>query len=290
MKIASRVWALLIFCAVSYQVEAQADSSQHTNPVKPETLTPDKIDTIWVSKERTTIVVFNTPVTTMDIGTRDFGGQIDATTVLLKPIGKGELTPTSIYIRHGEGFYSGTIAYKPTLDPSLYMLDFSKAKKAQEIINENRAITTESESLERQEIARRLGFVEAAKDRIKQSADIKDKIIFSVSEMMYDENRYYFKLLVSNRSSTTYEIDFMEFTFVAPGGKGKNDAITPGKIVGDNGIKQVGSKEIKYLCYAVNRHDLPSDGKLLISLRERDGSRRMDLTLEYKHLGQARTF
>ncbi|MEP2668805.1 MAG: DUF4138 domain-containing protein [Cyclobacteriaceae bacterium] len=291
MKALYRASLLLLSAALSFNCFAQADSTIVQNdPIVEEPLTPDKVDTIWVFRERTTLLIFNTPVSTMDIGTRDYGGQIDGTTVLLKPINKTEPAPTSIYIRHGEGFYSGTIAFKPVLDPKLWMLDFSKAKKQEELINASRAITPESETIANQTLSRRLGYIEAAKDRYKQLADVFDKIVFAVAEIMYDEDTYYLKILVSNRSDRPYEIDFMDFAFVAPGGKGKNDVITPGKIKTDNLINKIGEKELKYLCYAIGRHDLPSDGRLEISLRERNGSRRLDLVVGYKDLEEAKSF
>jgi hypothetical protein len=251
-----------------------------------------KYDTIFVSNpNRTVKIAFDiglqaAPV--LDIGTKEYAGRVlGCCDIILKAL-VVNAGPTSLYIRYGEKYYSGTIAYKENLSVDDEVLDFRKQEGLPEPINENRAITNQSPSLEKQVMERRIGILEGkSKDRINTIATIKEKITFKFCDVLQDENFIYFKFMIFNDSKVDYKIELVDFLYR----NSKNEReYKQGESLSDNGINSIPPKQSRAIVYVLPKFVITNKWELLVSLREKEGTRRIDVIVPYDKINEAPKF
>jgi hypothetical protein len=249
-------------------------------------------DTIFVSSSKNTYVVFNSEVTFLDLGTKDFVGLMDGKSVILKAV-KDSPIPTSVFIKYGpeEKIYHGTIVFME--NPATTFVDF-RSEDLPTVINSTRGIKPDSMSLDQKIIERRIGILEGStKEKYKEIGEKHDNIIFSLSDMMRDQDYLYIKILLVNKSKLDYKIDFMDFSYHTPRNNRSfqdKDEIKPTVIKGSNDIKIVKSHSEAYLIYCLPKYVLTQEGFLNSSIREKDGARTFSISIKYKELMSAKTF
>jgi len=288
-----RPWLAVVLALFAWTcVFAQADAplpAVKAQPVRAEAIS--SLDTIFVTTSSTLLMVFPDPVKKMDLGTKDFGGSPDGNTVMLKAI-KNTAIPTSLIVLYGDNeFYHGTIAYDDSRYRKLPIIRLKKEEAPKtDLINEQRAITDKSESLERQAVSRRLGFIEAADDRFADIAQVTDKLGLSLREIMADERRYYLKLMLVNRSKQDYMLESVFFTYITPRANSREMDKTPMNPDDGNDVSVIATKDHKYLVYALPRYTLSTEGSLQIEAHEKNGARIVPLEVKFSVLQKAKIF
>jgi hypothetical protein len=249
------------------------------------------VDTIYANTQRNTIIMFDQAISVsmMDLGTKDYAGAIrNENTVLLKAQ-KINAEPTSIFIRYGDKFYAGTIAYSPIL-PNDGIVDFRNVQVLPEAVNPARAITPESDPIEKQVVDRRIGILEGmSKDRIKTVATLesKEKLTLKLSDIMQDDNYLYVKLGVFNGSKIDYHLDMVEFMYV---NRSNEKEYKREKIVSSNHIQTVSNKDNENLIYCLPKFNISSKWELEVTVREKEGVRKIIVSIPYNEILKAPKF
>jgi len=245
-------------------------------------------DTIWVSNPnrnvKITVDKFPEPPAA-DIGNKDFAAKIlGCCDVVLKTLNVNG-TPASLYIKYGDRYYSGTIAYREFLSPDDEVIDWRNKTDLPGPINETRAITSESPSLELQQIARGIGIMEGrTKDRFSTIADVREKLIFKLSDVVHDDDFYYFKFLLFNESKIDYKIELVEFLYRNSKNVGEYKR---GEPLGDNKPQLVAAKKHGALIYALPKFTITSKWELVVTIIEKDGSRKLEITIPADKINEA---
>lgn len=248
-----------------------------------------KYDTIWVGNpSRTVKIAFDIGLPTspvVDIGTKDYAAKVlGCCDVILKSI-VVNAGPTSLYIRYGDKYYSGTIAYKENLSVDDEVLDFRNSVSLPEPINETRAITSESPSLEKQMIARRMGILEGrTKDRISTIAAIKEKLTFKLADIVQDENFLYFKFRFYNDSKTEYKIELIDFLY--RNSKDERE-YSQGLALDNNGVTKVPIRSDNVLIFVLPKFTITAKWELIVTIREKEGTRKLELTIPGDKINEA---
>lgn len=250
-------------------------------------------DTVYVSNPNRNVKItfdkYDEPPV-VDIGTKDFGARVlGCCDVILKAAIVGG-KPTSLYIRYGDRYYNGTIAYRENLPIEDEVLDFRNRKDLPEPINEGRAITVESPSLDRQFADRRIGVLEGkSKDRFSNIALMSEKIIFKLADLMQDDMYLYVKLGVINESKQNYSVKNVDFLFANRDNEREYKQIQPEEKL-DNGIRDIQPKETKYLVFAFPKYTITAKWVLEITMTEAQGGRKMVLKIPYDKINDATKF
>jgi hypothetical protein len=251
-------------------------------------------DTIFVSSNHLTTILFSEPVTYLALGSEDFVGTAEGKTVILKAgISNPPPPSTTILIKYGadERIYHGAISFAPI--PPISFIDFSEKKPTKEL-NPSLSVAYDSATIEAKMINRRIGIMEGiTKDRIKEIAIKTDGIILSVSDLIKDEDYLFVKILFLNKSKTDYAIDFVDFAYHTPredrSYQGREE-IKPVPVRGSNEVKLIPVKSEKYLVYAVPRFIMTSKGFMKLTVREKKGARILSLDVPYKLIESTKNF
>lgn len=253
-----------------------------------------KHDTIFVSSNHLTTILFSEPVTYMALGSEDFVGTAEGKTVILKA-GSANPPPatTSVLIKYGsdERIFHGAISFAAI--PPMSFIDLSEKAPSRDL-NPKLSLVSDSANIEAKMINRRIGIMEGiAKDRIKEIAIKTDGIILSVSDLIKDQDYLFAKILFLNKSKTDYLIDFVDFAYHTPredrSYQGKEE-IKPVPVRGSNEVKVITSKSEQYLVFAVPRFIMTSKGFMRITFREKKGARILSLDVPYKLIESTKNF
>jgi hypothetical protein len=255
----------------------------------------NKIDTIWVTTNKTTTLLFPELIGKFDVGSEDFGAEKYLKTLTVK-VASPESQPTSLLVIYGENIYHGTLAYKQY--PKELFIDFNKfaPRNIPQFPNENRVqkINDSLKNLDVQMAEKRLNILLSdPKAGFKDVVDSKESNFLSLYNMMTDNEKVYLKILFINRSKLAYTIDFFEFNYRDPLQdsklKGAYDT-KPVYPIADNKIDAVGAKEERYFGFSIPKYSLSRDGELVVVVREKKGTRSMKITIPFRKILEAKTF
>lgn len=246
----------------------------------------ERIDTIYVSASKTTTLMFPNEILLFDIGSEEFGGVKSNTLLLLKSVDV-KANPTSILVQYGkDDIYHGTLAYKET--PPKTFIDFRKVL-VPKVPNEMRSSQKDStKTLDTDISEKRLNvLISDTKINYRTLAIRNDKMSLSLTDMMIDEESLYLKLIFMNENKLDYKIDFVEFIYAEPseskelkGGYERKNVYPKAS----NKIEGVRGKDKRYLGFCIPRYALSRNGFLTIVMREKEGSRMMELTVPFKEI------
>lgn len=250
-----------------------------------------RIDTVYSNTNKTTTLMFPGDVIMVDIGSEDFGWIKSGNLVLVKSAVESA-APTTILVQYGadKEVYHGTVAYKAVIPQT--MINFKDAE-IPKMPNESRIKADSLKTLEEDLANKRLNILVAdTKSKYKTLAQRNEKLKLTIalSNMMTDEHNVYMKLLFINSSKLDYVIDFAEFVYSDPIEKGELKGSSDKKNVYPvvtNKIEGIRAKEERFLGYCIPRYALSRKGELLVTIREKKGSRVMELSIPFLTIMEA---
>lgn len=258
-----------------------------------------KKDTIYVTAQAKTYVVFPDLVDWVDIGIANYLSKKSGKTVFFAA-DKAGLEPALLVIKYGDKMWHGTIAYKESLDESEQFLNLNdyEAEQIPDFVNEERVKKDESVSLDQIVIKRRLGILEGnTTEEEKTFAILQDKIIFKVAIFRQDEDHYYFKLAIYNKSKLEYVIDVIDFQYldVDPVSNLESTHYEYPQDFYANKTNKAGSfhvpeKDVINLYYAIKKYKVSTKGKLRLTVREKEGTRILSFEIPQDDLLKINTF
>ncbi len=268
------------------------------------------LDSVFVSHDKTTYLVFDNPFQPntdfVDLGTTGFHSKIEGEAVFLKASAKGS-SPTTLMIKNGDTYYHGVIGYREHPEKMFYDYrrsgtDPNSGTPVPEV-KSSQAIPAKTPGSVNQEVSsndkqllveERLETLMNSPVEIRTLGVVQDRIILAVTNVMADDKALYLKLLINNKSSGKYEIDFVNFQFVEPS-KGNSLKKSPSKTIDVYPITQtqgqtVNAYQKQWLGYALPLFNISDRGKLIISFREINGSRILKLEVPAKTILKTKVF
>lgn len=252
-------------------------------------------DTVYVSTEMTTYLIFPSPIKLLDLGSKNYAGRIEQNKLLLKPV-RGQVAPSAMMIETEDGqIYLHYISYKQ--QPKRIFWDYRTtmagnmagntgnsgngiagsgiAGSGIAAGNNGRGIAASGNKAD--DIYRgKLAYLKKQKRR-RLFYKKENNIALRISALAVDNTATYMLLQVDNKSSIPYKLEYVSFAY-----KEKRKRKARRKVVGEENqvlpmmaqtVAMVKPQSSSELAYAFPLFANTLKGKLEIIVRETDGNR-----------------
>jgi len=253
---------------------------------------------IAVSDSSTTYMVFNGPVSLVDVGmANNYLVKIEANAVFVRAK-KKNTTPTPILIRYGSKYWMGRLVYTP--GPVLQLYDFNDgtpqinngtgaAKTSAALANE---LAMDKSGEKKELIESKLSQLQKAREEKQSVAVVENDLVLSLANIRNDKDFTYLRFKVINKTNIDYNVDFTDFQLVENSkkkflGRKKNEARRPLAPSGGNTNQNITGRTTGYLTYAIPLYAATENGYLEVTLREQNGARVLVLPIPSKVINQA---
>ncbi|GAB4039918.1 MULTISPECIES: DUF4138 domain-containing protein [unclassified Spirosoma] len=242
--------------------------------------TAQHLDTITVSVEGTSYVIFDEPISLVNLGTKAYVGKVENERMLFLKALAPNATPTTLLIQAGSKLFTGYIRYERNPSKSFYdyrVLDEGNTRSNQL----SSTVAPASSKLTRMKV-------------IKPNTHIreeKDGIDLECVQLFNDAERTYLKIAFHNTTTVAYVLDIVSFTYkeklprrlrnkVAPQFEEMkpDDRLEPARI-------EAGRTEAFY--YSLPLYSTTEDGYLEIIFREKVGARVVTLEVPAQKIMKA---
>jgi hypothetical protein len=241
-------------------------------------------DTVYVSTEMTTYLIFPTPIKLLDLGSKNYAGRIEQNKLLLKPV-RGQVAPSAMMIETEDGqIYLHYIGYKQ--QPKRIFWDY-RTLLATHATNSNHSAGNNgygntgngnngSDNKADDIYSGKLAYLKKQKRR-RLFYKKENNIALRISALAVDNTATYMLLQVDNQSSIPYKLEYVSFAYIE---KRKRKARR--KVVGEENqvlpmlsqtTDMVKPRSTSELAYAFPLFANTLKGKLEIIVRETDGNR-----------------
>jgi hypothetical protein len=246
-------------------------------------------DTVYVSTEMTTYLIFPTPIKLLDLGSKNYAGRIEQNKLLLKPV-RGYVAPSAMMIETEDGqIYLHYIGYKQ--QPKRIFWDYRTTLANQATYGNHNAGNNyagnngngmagsgiSGSGNKADEIyTSKLAYLKKQKRR-RLFYKKENNIGLRISALAVDNTATYMLLEVDNKSSIPYKLEYVSFAY-----KEKRKRKTRRKVVGEENqvlpmlsqtTEMVKPRSTSELAYAFPLFANTLKGKLEIIVRETDGNR-----------------
>lgn len=248
------------------------------------------LDTVFCDIQNTSCVNFPEEVTLVDVGNpQQYVAQIKNNLVFVKPV-KENISPTTILVRSGQIVYHGTLTYNKTgkVKPYYYEIkspaneDIKAIKKEQtsEVKSENESKISVMDT----SIKEKVGVFSKIKSEIKTLGFISNNVDAAVTVIRNDNNNTYLKLIVKNKSSLPFKLDFISFQYYQDMKKGsfRKSKKAPLDVfpIAEPTIKEIAPNKSEALSYVIPAYALANNGYLMVLIRESAGDRVLKIRVE----------
>ncbi|WP_026461339.1 DUF4138 domain-containing protein [Adhaeribacter aquaticus] len=253
---------------------------------------------IAVSDSSTTYMVFNGPVSLVDVGmANNYLVKIEANAVFVRAK-KKNTAPTPILIRYGSKYWMGRLVYTPS--PVMQLYDFNEGTPA--INNGTGSALSGStignelaldKSIEKREVVEsKLAQLRKAREEKQSVAVVENDLVLSLANIRNDKDFTYLRFKVINKTNIDYNVDFTDFQLVENSkkkflGKKKNEARRPLAPSGGELNQNINGRSTGYLTYAIPLYAATENGYLEVTLREQNGARVLVLPIPSKVINRA---
>ena len=242
-----------------------------------------KYDTIYVSTESTTYLIFDEPISLFNLGSKDYEAKADDPHILFIRARTTLAKRSTIVVTHGDEILTAYVAFKMN---SQAFYDFRKKQFPKEEIVEN----TEQKQIENK--LKRL-------TRLPRNVNIKAKkqqIELNLLNLYNDNEATFLRFSLHNQSSIIYDLDYVSFAYIE-----KRKRTTKSINTLNRGLQEVeplmkvekllteSGKSNEYL-YALPLYSTTEDGFLQVIFREKAGLRSIIIEIPFKKILRAELF
>ncbi len=242
-----------------------------------------KYDTIYVSTESTTYLIFDEPISLFNLGSKDYEAKADDPHILFIRARTTLAKRSTIVVTHGDEILTAYVAFK-TNTQAFY--DFRKKQLPKEEIIEN----TEQKQIENK--LKRIA-------RLPRNINIKAKkqqIELHLLNLYNDNEATFLRFSLRNQSSIIYDLDYVSFAYIE-----KRKRTTQRINTLNGGLQEVeplikiekllteSGKSNEYL-YALPLYSTTEDGFLQVIYREKAGLRSIIIDIPFKKILRAELF
>ena len=247
-------------------------------------------DTIFVNYSQTTYIVFASTVDFFDVNPKDqYSYTADGTTIFIKT--KVENAKPANYLAKctNNEYYQGVVMYKYPLRRIFY--DFRNV--THEVVTTT-TVTTKVNDKNKTEpidtgliiVRDRFNSFRNETPKIKTVAIIENNLFFSITNLKHDKEVTYLKFKVINRSNIPYTLDYVQFEITEKQKILRNEI----KPILENSDKIFHPKSEAYLSFVVPILSIPENCELRVTLRERNGLRKVTLYIPSKTILYASSY
>lgn len=250
------------------------------------------LDTIFCDTKNTSYMIFLEDVTLCDVGyVDDYAAQVRGNIVFVKAL-KENAPATTLLIKSGKEIYFGMLKFKEKNQK--YYYDFknpavvsagstsikdsirtTKIIKAEEPnpakANESKVVSSDPLLKEKM-----LEFIKI-KNELSTLGFISSSLDVALTVIRNDNNNTFLKIILKNKSSIPYKLDFISFQYYQDMKKGaiRKAKKAPMDVfpVGEPGIKEIAGGKTELLPYVIPSYALSNEGYLMLLVRESSGDR-----------------
>lgn len=268
------------------------------------------LDTIYVTYNKACFLVFSESFDPkndfVDLGNADYVSEIKGNSVSLRSTAPF-VAPGRFTIKNGDTFYRGFLAYK--LNPPVNFYDYRSSQKpvlstGPDSLQSGDGMPfsgTAEDSLQPAGVNNNRSLTQAMLQALMQRNPevftlgvAKDKIVLSLTNVMINEGITYLKVMLHNKSTKPYVIDFTGFAYSEPGereglkrGNGKVNDISP---LLQTDIEVVNAGQKQSLGYALPLPKILPRGKLIVTVMEKSDSQTISFEVPAKALLKTKLF
>lgn len=262
----------------------------------------NKVDTIFTNTKVKTYIIFPDFVDWVDPGIDKYESWYQGNSVGFFALEK-DLPPALLIIKYGNNFWHGTIAYKANIPIEETMINLSMTDNSEisAMVNKERVKVDSGASITDLVVKRRLGVLEGNNREEEKNYGIADsKLLWKVSILRKDENYYYLKCGLFNRSKEDYVVETIDFEY------SDTDPVTDLPITDyksprdhyssktplESGFAKVNvnTKEVVYFLAAIPLVSMSKKGKLKITIWESQGTRSLSFSIPVDALINVKQF
>ncbi len=235
-------------------------------------------DTIFVSNQYKSYLIFDQPVSLVDVGNPSFYEvRIEGSGVFVVALDKE--TPTvPLYIVTGEEIFTGMLSGQKQAAP---FYDFRKGNTDNHVADNKIPKTF---------LQKRMNIL-SDKQNLNYGTSKTGGITFRLCGLMHDLKYSYFKFCVKNNSSVVYQTDFVGFEQIRRYKKGffakEKEARFPVTPVASQKVQPILPYGEGYFYYVLPLHALGKKETLEVSLRESRGNRTLILKIPPRYIRKA---
>lgn len=247
-------------------------------------------DTLFVSTNKTVVLIFDSEVLTDDVGSKDVIAAREGEIIKLKAK-TVNFKETSLFVKTSSGYHSFILNYKENPKVLSVYINNTKnpivsnttTKKETENLKPNEATKKETIPV-KNEFSSDCENLEKRKNTINDMAIISKKALFQLADIVIKNDKLYFKVLIKNNSNIDYDIELIRFSIRNKKGDIKQAAVqetilTPVYIYNDE-IKEIKGKERLCKVFVFDKFTYDNDKKLLLEIWENGGERILDFTIK----------
>lgn len=252
------------------------------------------MDTIFCSLNNTTSLFFKDNVTLLNIGnTDDFFGEVKVNIVNIKPSGPNG-KPTTILVRtSGDNVFYGILSYSPRTKKFFYDFASIPENKSSDI-NGAAPSKLDSGNVKQVKILNKdkIATVKGLRNELVNIGCISPNFDAGVTNIRNDNDNTYLKLVLKNKSSIPFKLDFISFQYFQEMKKGtfKQSRKAPVDVfpINEQSIKEISPDKTEALVYAIPIWALSDNGYLMILIREEKGDRKIKIKVDGTTIQQAK--
>ena len=256
------------------------------------------LDTVFCDIQNTSCINLSEEVTLVDVGNPDqYAAQIKGNLVFIKPT-KKDVLATTILIKSGKNIYHGTLVYNKTEKTKPYYYEIKSAggetniakKETKNSDSKNNLLASETSTTSVEvtasdtSIKNKIEVFKKTKSEIKTLGFISENVDAAVTVIRNDENNTYLKLIVKNKSSLPFKLDFISFQYYQDMKKGafRKSKKAPIDVfpVGEPAIKEIAPSRSEALPYVIPAYALSNNGYLMVLIRESTGDRVLKIKID----------
>lgn len=261
---------ILALCTI--EVEAQPDNH---------------VQSIEVTFNKTSSLVFPTVIKSVDRGSRDVLAQKakGVENVLQLKAARPGFTETNLTVITADGrIHHFTVNYSK--EPEILMVNVDENDSA---IEDSQKLIFESTMTEF-ELEKYASQIVKAKRGIRFIGESKHKIALSLNGIYIRDNTIFYHFRIRNSSNINYDIDFLRF-YVQDKAKVKRTAsqevdMKPVYVYGD--YQQIAANTVQDMVYALEKFTIPDAKRLHIEMFEKNGGRNLELSIRNKTIVNAK--
>ncbi|MDJ1485926.1 DUF4138 domain-containing protein [Cytophagaceae bacterium YF14B1] len=239
-------------------------------------------DTVYVSTEMTTYLIFSSEIRLLDLGSKNYAGRIEQNKLLLKPV-RTAVPPSAMMIETNDGqIYLHYIAY--SRQPKRIFWDYRASAPAATTLSnsgsgfngENRNYGNKADPPAKEVYSTKLAYLKKQKRR-KLFHKKENNIALRISGLAVDNTATYMLLQIDNQSSIPYKLEYVSFTY-----QEKRKRKQRRKVASEENqvlpmlaqtTDMIGPHSSSEMAYAFPLFANTLKGKLQIIVRETDGNR-----------------
>lgn len=247
------------------------------------------LDTVFCDIQNTTCINLPDEVTLVDVGNpQQYVARIQGNLVFVKPV-KDNVSPTTILIKSGPGVYHGTLTYNKAGNPKPYYYEI-RPGGGKELKSNSKESNHPSEkenpkiSVTDSSVRERIEVFSKIRSEIKTLGFISNNADAAVTVIRNDEKNTYLKLIVKNKSSLPFKLDFISFQYYQDMKKGpfRKSKKAPIDVfpIAEPTIKEIAPDKTEALPYVIPAYALANNGYLMVLIRESAGDRVLKIKIE----------